>query len=248
MVFMIVLPDLELIMIDNIKVRFNPEKVDYDTEVIKKINSYWQSIVGCFNGELTHVKSISVDGLIMSIDACIGYYKDFLGSDKPDSLAGIGGARNCCIPLSVGAITITSDHKVIVAKREGTCLNQNKWSFPAEGYMLPGKTIENNLLLEMEEELGICKYSSLQVIGLVFDRIVKQPYIAIVCHLGISSEEVQIAFKYTDKTEFKEIRFIDNEEESFLSFCSKSDLTLHNLGKAILYCSFMGWNHPFLFY
>ena len=47
----------------------------------------------------------------------------------------------------------------------------------------------------------------------------------------------------TEKEEFEEIDFIDNNRKTFNDFINKHELTLHNLGKAMLYRQYMGWSY-----
>lgn len=232
---------LEIIEVNDIELFFRNEKQVMSLDKRLEIDNRWKGIEGCFDGKLVHVERISWSGDKAIIRACIGSYKDFICTDRPDTIDGINEAKDCCIPLSVGAITITGDDKIVIAKRHGTYLNNGKWSFPAEGYMVPGESIEGNLLVETEEELGISAYDGLRIMGIVFEEVTRQPYIAVILETSVSSQSLLDSFNSCPDKEFEEISFIDNEREDFIRFYEGHDLTPHNLGKATLYHSYRGW-------
>ena len=229
--------ELEIIEIDHIDLIFNNKIQSISSEAQEEIDLQWKTINNCFNGEVWHVEKLIFKCDRLIIKGCIGYYKNFLGGKGPNSIFEINTSNDCCIPLSVGAIVVTFDNKIVVAQRKGTHLNNNKWSFPAEGYMGPGKMILENIKDEMREELCVTNCNGFYVMGIVFDRKVKQPYVCIVWKTRLKSEEVLNAFQETDKKEFEHISFIDNNIHSIMRFCSTHDLTPHNLGKAYLYCN-----------
>ena len=244
---------IELIFIESsLSIDFEHKKQRFDTETQDKINANWEESKKCFNGELIHVNKFLKDDTRICFLTQIGSYKDFIGTkdERPDSLMLACGKADCCMPLSIGAIVITKDGKIIVAKRNGTNLNNDFWSFPAEGYFNPKHAINgqvsifNGIADELKEELGINinELIYFRVLGIVFDRVItKQPYIAIIWKTNLSSFEIKSRFNKTKREEFKIIDFIENKKIPFLDFIKEHELTLHNLGKAILYGLYMEW-------
>ena len=244
---------LEVIPIEsNLSIHFENKKQHFGMETRDEIDDYWRTLRGCFNGMLVHVKKFTRDNGKIIFYTQIGYYKDFVGTKnkRPVSLALTSDIAECCMPLSVGAIVITKDNKIVVAKRKGTNLNNDLYSFPAEGYFTPKHAINDDISVfngiadELKEELGINinELSSFHVLGIVYDRLItKQPYIATIWKTNLSSIEVNNRFNKTKREEFKLIKFIENEKIPFLKFIKEHELTLHNLGKAMLYASYMRW-------
>ena len=244
---------IEIITIEsNLSIRFENKKQHFGTKTRDEIDDYWRTLRGCFNGMLIHVKKFTRDDRKITFSTEIGYYKDFVGTKnkRPVSLALVSDIAEYCMPLSVGAIVITKDNKIVVAKRKGTNLNNDLYSFPAEGYFNPKHAINNDISVfngiadEVKEELGISinELSSFHILGIVYDRLItKQPYIVTIWKTNLSSIEVTNRFNKTKKEEFKSIKFIENEKIPFLMFINEHELTLHNLGKAMLYASYMRW-------
>lgn len=238
----------------NLIIDFDPKKQRLNPEIQKEIDDCFKSKINCFDGALIHVKKIEI-GKKIRFSTQIGSYKDFIGTQhrRPNSIGKIHGRQDYCMPLSIGAIVITKNNKIIVAKRKKTNLNSNYWSFPAEGYLDPNKHLINNeisvfngIAAELKEELGIHinEVKTFHILGIVYDKeITKQPYIATIWKTNLKTFDIKNLFKKTEKEEFEEIDFIDNNRKAFNDFINKHELTLHNLGKAMLYRQYMGWSY-----
>jgi prepilin-type N-terminal cleavage/methylation domain-containing protein len=181
---------------------FDPKKQRLNPEIQKEIDGCFKSKINCFDGALIHVKKIEI-GKKIRFSTQIGSYKDFIGTQhrRPNSIGKIHGRQDYCMPLSIGAIVITKNNKIIVAKRKKTNLNANYWSFPAEGYLDPNKHLINNeisvfngIAAELKEELGIHinEVKTFHILGIVYDKeITKQPYIATIWKTNLKTFDIK---------------------------------------------------------
>ena len=240
---------IEIIPCSKLRIDFIPKKQKFDLETKKEINKHWQKSKDCFNGSLINVIQFENNEDVSYFLTQIGSYKDFIGTKnkRPNSLNNVSKG-NYCMPLSIGSITISNDNKIVVSKRKGTFLNNNCYSFPAEGYLdlrcitNNNVSIFNGLALEMNEELGINELRAFHILGIVYDSLItKQPYIATIWKTSLNSTEIEERFYYAEKKEFQSIEFIENEKDCFIEFINGHELTLHNLGKAMLYILHKGW-------
>ncbi len=241
---------LEIIPIHKrLRIDFIPEKQGFSLEIQKEIDRHWKSKENCFDGPLIDVVQFKDNDDEIYILTQTGSYKDFIGTKdrRPSSMKDIA-SKKYCMPLSIGAITISKDNRIAITKRIGTYLNNNYYSFPAEGYLEPKCVIDNKvsilsgIAMEMNEELGMHDLKSFHVLGIVYDSLItRQPYIATIWEANLESSEIEKCFKNTERKEFRSIEFIENKKDPFMDFINEHKLTLHNLGKAILYASYQGW-------
>lgn len=243
---------LEIIPISSkLRIKFIPKKQNFNLEIRKEVDKHWQASKNCFDGSLIDVIQFENNEDEIYFLTQIGSYKDFIGTKnrRPSSLKDVASGKYC-MPLSVGTITISKDNKIVATKRTRTYLNNDHYSFPAEGYLEPKCVINNEvsilsgIAMEMNEELGINinELKSFHILGIVYDSLItKQPYIATIWETNLKSVEIEERFKETERKEFGSIGFIENKKDPFIDFINKHELTLHNLGKAMLYVSYQGW-------
>ncbi|HOI60129.1 MAG TPA: hypothetical protein PKU93_02275 [Candidatus Pacearchaeota archaeon] len=241
---------LEIIPISGkLRIEFIPKKQNFNLEIQKEIDEHWQESKNCFNGPLIDVIQFKNSNDEIYFLTQKGSYKAFIGTKnrRPSSIKDVTNGKYC-MPLSVGTMVISSDDKIAVTKRTGTYLNNDRYSFPAEGY-LDLNCVKNNeisifdgIAMEMKEELGINELKLFRILGIVYDSLItKQPYIATIWETNLNSSQIKECFRNTEKKEFESIEFIENKKDPFTDFINKHELTLHNIGKAMLYASYQGW-------
>jgi hypothetical protein len=147
-------------------------------------------------------------------------------------------------PLSVSAVTETSDHHLLMAARSVSVISAEGMiqSVPG-GYIHPPDLIAETVRHELQEELAIIpeEITSISVMGLARIRPAGKPEILIHVLLKIPSSEI-LARQGSDTWEFSRMFAIPASRESVQTFLSSSGSTMapasHAALSAFLYHGF----------
>lgn len=235
----------------SIKVHYSPRKQSFSRELQEKIAIEWSYHLvinpNDFDGKLASVIAISISNDKAIIKTRESTFSTFLSlkETRPSKID-----LNCtpldkrnCLPLSVGAIAITNDNKVIVATRSNTAFDCETLTFLPGGYIDPVVDIEGQdisvpfcINRELKEELGVSSYENSKYLGIVYSKeSSKQPLIALRLKLFESSERIQNT--YTGNNESYDLYFIDNNVKTMASFLKDKKIAIHDAWKAILHFS-----------
>jgi 8-oxo-dGTP pyrophosphatase MutT (NUDIX family) len=228
---------------DCLKVRYNPGRQSYGhkaNELIFRVNK-WSD----FN---------SRDGLQkIELHLTDTDYKEFVGTRNPEFIATFG-KKQISNPLSVGAVLITEDNKLILGRRSSS-IDGSKYALSViAGYLDPQKDILHihnkdgsdyvdivdifhGIEREIYEETGIAAYDVVELVclGIIANRKQNQMNIPFCGILNISSDEVITKRSETQDSEFSEILFVQNDLRSINEFMNTqsnefSDLLNSTLG------------------
>jgi len=187
-----------------------------------------------FPGPLASVCEIKMEGAILTLTLKRTDYKTYIATrwKKRKRLVKQRPLdREFPLPLSIGAVTVTEDNKIIVGIRERVGLARGLADTLPSGYFNPEEDArwEDCLVRELREEIGIEKFTKLKILGLIFDcKITQQPLLAVNLQLPFTSSEINWIGEET-----LEMIFIDNDINSIKE--RGYSWTPHARGKLILY-------------
>ena len=131
-------------------------------------------------------------------------------------------------PLSISAVTITSDNFILLGRRSQSVLDQPDMiqTLPG-GFIHPPDTVSDSVEKELFEELLIKKEEISQLLAIGFARILKsgKPELLLRIQTRIPFSEV-CSRKGMDNWEFIKIESLKNEEKEIKKFCRKNKNSL----------------------
>jgi 8-oxo-dGTP pyrophosphatase MutT (NUDIX family) len=230
---------------------YTPVRTDYSRNALQLINSKWEEFIKfnpkSFNGPLFRVESWSTYAhkrrVRIRLDVGDTDYKEFVGTRDPEFIKAIGREK-IANPLSVGAVLITGDNKIILGRRSSTIDGSKSSISIVAGYLDPRKDLKNiskngiksgqvrsvdifyGITREIFEETGVKvnHIVDLFCIGLIDNKEQKQMNLPFYARLNISSDEVISKSTTISDPEFSDIFFIGNTEQSIGKFIkSKSN-------------------------
>jgi 8-oxo-dGTP pyrophosphatase MutT (NUDIX family) len=148
------------------------------------------------------------------------------------------------MPLTIGAIAITSDGRVVAARRGKTAYESDQVAFVPGGYFNPQNdcvgsalSIEKLLMRESQEELkidliDIMRWKTMGMVQSLSGSC--QPMIALMIDLAVTESELRKRFS-ADEEEIRELIFVDADKESLRELYWSRDLCPHDRYKVFLY-------------
>jgi hypothetical protein len=219
-----------------LKVAYVPENLPFDDEMLAFIETQWEKAKKkwprMFNGKLYHVlrKEVGEQGIfINTIDS---NYKEYVGTREPE-FAKLFSSRYVINPLSVGALVITSDGKLLLGKRKYVDTWEGFYSTIA-GYvqlpqapMSPPDVIEA-LRQELFQEAAICEkeVTSSRFLGsagesyLIFEVNIEIPSSTVMDREPVEKEFARIEFLQSDRKAIK--KFIKQKKFNIMPGCLAS--------------------------
>jgi len=172
-------------------------------------------------------------------------YKTYVGTREKRfvNVNNIPMDRNSSLPLSIGAVTITSDDFIVSGLRSGTEVYKDKVGLAPSGYLDPSvhslKTemgevisVEILILCELYEELRIQSYIAKEYLALIQDM---QPMIAVRLEIPFVRREIEQIAKIS--FEHSKFIYIENTIDEVKKAFEEYEFTPHALS-AIL-CHFL---------
>lgn len=245
---------------------FENELQVFDLETHKVIRSNWETKLAenptMFPGPLASIQEFKVVNKVLKFrlqrsrfDIYDGLRKKLpakLDLNQPGMLD-----RDFCLPLSMGAVTITAPDKenptgtlIFGIRSKSTAFGAGISTLLPAGYFNPESdrlimgdparqkwlmSIRFTCIKEMVEEIGIQDYSGFEYLGLIHDGVLaKQPLLGVKLSLDFTAEEVK-AVARDFGFEVDSYHFIPNTIEEVRSFITKHPLDPHSLGRLILY-------------
>ena len=165
--------------------------------------------------------------------------------------------RNFCLPLSMGAVTITAPDDdnaegciIFGIRSKSTAFGEGQSIALPSGYYNPDsdrlimadpalhrwvRSIRFTTMKELKEEVGIQDYRVCEYLGLIYDGVLaKQPLIAMRLELDFTTEEMK-AIAHDVGFEIDKYYFITNRIEDVKAFIQRYPPTPHDVGKLILH-------------
>jgi hypothetical protein len=203
------------------------------------IESKWSSFLAAnpqsFDGPLFRVdnyKILKKKNEINQIELYLSDtdYKEFVATRDSDFIASFGQDKTAC-PLSVGSVLVTNDNKLVFGKRSSKIDAEKDRISVVAGYLDPRKDfvcrpdsdsetckidIFYGVRREILEETDIQPINivDLYPIGLIDNKENHSMNIPFYARLNISAEEIVRKRKKLADTEFSELIFIENSEQS----------------------------------
>jgi len=235
-----------------IRVHYSEKKQKMPTSLSKQIKEDWarhlETHPSDFDGALASIVSIRQNDKEITIRTKRSNFSVFssLKESRLTEIDNINGSidKRNCVPLSVGAIAITRDNKIVLAVRNNTAFDNEALTFLPGGYIDPltdSKDGKISLLScigrELKEELGIVGYERTKCLGIIHSKeSSKQPLIAIRLILFDSSQSVRSAYGPRN-CESHSIHFVDNDINAMTEFLKGKEITIHDAWKIILHFS-----------
>lgn len=105
----------------DLKVSYRAENLSFTDEMLNFINIRWMKAKrkwpGMFNGKLYHVSKKEVSKQEVFLDTIDSNYKEYVGTREPE-FARLFGSSCMVRPLSVGALVVTADNKLLLGRRK----------------------------------------------------------------------------------------------------------------------------------
>ena len=218
---------------NDIQFFYNDELQFFDKETTEKINKIWQEHLqkrpDDFPGTLAHALGVRKDRETLEFDLQKTRYDIFIGTREPEKLRFLPKNKlwegNYSLPLSFGAVTITSDNAIICGVRGKTGLESHKLTTLPSGYLNPDihaisldyakgrKTLSflSLVIAELKEELNLDWFEKIQILGVAQDCIgSQQPLVVLRIHLSLTSKEVRERLEGAEK-EIEKYIFLNND-------------------------------------
>jgi hypothetical protein len=223
-----------------VRLQILPSKLELTQSLREKIEKRWKEHLMehpyDFAGPLASVSEIKREERTLTLVLRRTDYKAFIGTRQRNrkslNLTQKPLDKEFPLPLSIGAVTITQDNKIVAGIRERVGLSKGLVCTLPSGFFDPTKdfTWEDCLQRELREEIGIERFTQTKILGLIFDRkIAQQPLLAVRIKIPIASNEISRA----QIDEIKELAFIDNSITGVK--LSGFLWTPHSRGKLILH-------------
>ena len=230
---------------------FIPEKQKFSRAQMSEIQERWneqkrKAGKNLWNNSMASVVSFSIDAFgRLELVLRKSDYKTYVGTRKERFINtdDMSMDENYSLPISMGAVTITSDDFIVLGLRSETEAHRDKLAVVPSGYFDPsvhyirteaGKilSIEVLILSELYEELGIQTYSSKIYLALIQDI---QPMIAMKLEIPYTKREMEQIAKIN--FEHSKFIYIENTVEAVEKALIKYEFTPHTL--ATLRCHFI---------
>jgi hypothetical protein len=220
----------------DLKISYATENLPLTREMTEFINLHWirakKKWPGMFNGKLYHVLRKEImenEILITTIDS---NYKEYVGTRKP-KFAKLFDHRYVVNPLSVGALVITSDNKLLLGKRKNVDIWEGFYSTVAGYVQIPESPrsppdVMGALKQELFQEAAIDEneISDSQFLGtvgksyLIFEINIHISSSTMVDRQPMDKEFVRFEFLQSDREFIK--RFIEHKRFKIMPECLAS--------------------------
>ncbi|MDD4409728.1 MAG: NUDIX domain-containing protein [Candidatus Pacebacteria bacterium] len=238
---------------NQIKVKFSPKEQELSEKILSMINLDWQKHLenypSDFDGEMASIVRIDKNNEDIIIETRKSSFSAFFSLRKTrGDILDINNPvldKDNCIPLSIGAVSVTTDDMLIVAIRGNTAFDEKVVTFLPGGYLDPTEDIDYDgdisvphcIRRELQEEIGINDYQELTFLGVVHSSDAsKQPLIAARLRLPISSKDIGSNLK--SDPEIYEFHIIRNNIDDVAEFLKGKMIAIHDAWKIILHFTF----------
>lgn len=156
--------------------------------------------------------------------------------------------RDFCLPLSMGAVTVTSDNYIIFGIRsKSTAFEHGQSTTLPSGYYNPDSdrlvmgdpqlhrwfmSIRFTTVKELWEEIGIQDFRTLKYLGIFHADGGRNPLIAMTLKLDLTADHVQSIARDVG-FEVSNYHYIPNTPEAVATFIKKHPPTSHDIAKLI---------------
>jgi 8-oxo-dGTP pyrophosphatase MutT (NUDIX family) len=211
------------------------KRLSQSQEALQFIETKWNEFVSnsskAFNGRLFRVdKYDTVTNNYIELQLSDTDYKEFVGT-RDHEFVNKFGKEYTANPLSVGALMVTQDYKIILGKRSAvdTDIGKNKISVIG-GYLDPSNDLSNRnnkivdifqaVTREIYEETGINNKNIVELIciGLIDNKEHNQINLPFYTKLDISAEQIKAHITTPQEKEFSQIITINSSVQSIIQF------------------------------
>lgn len=223
-----------------VKLQILPSELEFTQSLREKIEKRWKEHLMKhpydFAGPLASVSEIKREERTLTLVLRRTDYKAFIGTRQRNrkslNLTQKPLDKEFPLPLSIGAVTITQDNKIVAGIRGKVGFGKGQACILPSGFFDPIEDLkwQDCLQRELQEEIGVERFKLNSILGLIFDRkIAQQPLLAIRIKIPITSNEIS----RTQIEEVKELVFIDNSIRGVKKH--RLQWTPHSRGKLILH-------------
>lgn len=215
-----------------LRIRYKAGNVQFTEEMKNLIDKLWKKEKKdpeTYNDKLYHVQNVDVSETSITLYTIDSSYKEYVGSRDP-VFKTLFGSSHCIDPLSIGAVVVTADSKILMGKRKGIQTvggsKEGPYSIVA-GYVQLSKKTTNSpdptaaLYQELFEEASIHQEEILnhKILGLV-----ERSYLAF--EVRSKAFSFQLMSRNPAEEEFARLEFVDNDHNSLREFVKqkKSDI------------------------
>lgn len=240
---------------DSINVFYKSRKINQSKDARHFIELKWAHFVSnnpnSFNGALFRVDSYNVqnnntNNNLIELQLSDTDYKEFVGTRDCEFVRRFG-IQYTANPLSVGAVLVTKDNKIVLGKRAEHIVDVGKSKVSVvAGYLDPKQDMVNSatdndngnnidifsaVKREIYEEIGIIEEKhivDLICLGLIDNKEKNQINVPFCCKLNIPAKEFEVKDKSSPhELEFSKIVIIDNSVKSIDDFinAAKNELS-----------------------
>jgi hypothetical protein len=241
---------------DNINIFYKSKRINQSNVAIQFIESKWRHFVAnnpnSFNGTLFRVDGYNIqnnnnNNNLIELQLSDTDYKEFVGTRDCEFVRRFG-IQYTANPLSVGAVLVTKDNKIVLGKRAEDIVDVGKSKVSVvAGYLDPKQDMVNSdaadddnnnidifsaVKREIYEETGIIEEKhiiDLMCMGLIANKENNQINIPFYCKLNIPAKEFEVKNSSSSQKEFSKIIIIDNSVQSIDDFISATENQLSDI-------------------
>lgn len=237
---------------NNINIFYKSKRINQSKDAIQFIETKWTYIAAnnpsSFNGALFRVDSYNIhnnNNNLIELQLSDTDYKEFIATRTYEFVKRFG-IQYTANPLSVGAVLVTKDNKIVLGKRAEDIVDVGKSKVSVvAGYLDPKQDMvnsvdDNNINInifsavkrEIYEETGIIEEKhivDLMCMGLIDNKENNQINMPFYCKLNIPANEFEVKNASSSQEEFSKIVIIDNSVQSIDDFISAPENQLSDI-------------------
>lgn len=236
---------------ETVKVFYKPSlrmsNDDYISSLIemiwsKKVQEASKRGVPMYDGRLFRLYDYRVDGNTLSLYLGDTSYKEYVGTRDKEFYESYG-REALANPLAVCAALVSSDGKILVAKRQIGDIYQNHYhviggffdrdlDIKDDGTPNPFEAIKREIYEEIGLEIPISRF---RLLGLAYDLITPHPELCFCCSVDLTMSEITRRYSQakTD-AEIDAIEYIQNSETGIKQFVIANHGNISVTGEACL--------------
>ena len=235
---------------DMVRANYKKGRISQAKEVLEIIEDKWKKShsknTKLFNGQLFRLVNYNIENNQIEFYLSDTDYKEYVGTRDIDFVSKFRKDKTSN-PISVGAVLVTLDNKIILGERSNEVDSQKSKiaviggnADPRHDFSKDKPDIFGAMRREIGEELGIREnmVSNLSIIGLVSNLERYQTFIPFQGKILLNADQIQDF----DRKEFSRIVILDNNEKSVIEFLTKMRNSLSDITEATfeIYSEFIG--------
>jgi hypothetical protein len=227
--------------------RYIPFCCSFSKQDHEIIDREWKAAIGIskkkgtplYNGKLYTLRKWEYSNGKLLIELSDTNYKEYVGTRSAAFLAR-HSFEQTANPLAVCACAITSDGKIVVARRKNVDVNNNKFHViggfvdPERDYIKQCPNVFHAIKREISEEVNVSldDFCKVRCLGLVHNNLIPHSELVFMAKLGVASSQISINKSF--EKEMGRIEFLEDNSTVIKNFVLANDREITPTGQANL--------------